>query len=82
MTGPEHYLEAERLLAASMLPVPPRDRPAGDDVRLPDELVAAAQVHATLATCAAQVLSMATSGLYPEPACGEWEEVVRHDRPR
>jgi hypothetical protein len=45
VNGPEHYAEAERLLA---LP----DVGAGDDPRDP-VIVAAAQVHATLALTAA-----------------------------
>jgi hypothetical protein len=48
VNGPEHYAEAERLLA---LP----DVGAGDDPRDP-VIVAAAQVHATLALTAASLL--------------------------
>lgn len=44
MNGPQHYIEAEKLLRAA------RDCKANDDARL---LVALAQVHATLAQAAA-----------------------------
>jgi len=42
MTGPEHYREAERLLAI-----------AGDDYEAQSQIHAEAQIHATLALAAA-----------------------------
>jgi hypothetical protein len=56
MTGPEHYAEAERLLAEGR----PRVIPGYGEVTTTDlnpESVAAAQVHATLALAAATALS-------------------------
>jgi hypothetical protein len=50
MTGPEHYAEAERLLAQAH--VHPRDR-AVPNWLTADELSTEAQVHATLALAAA-----------------------------
>jgi hypothetical protein len=50
-TGPEHYREAERLLSAA------REAGGGPDN---DDLVTAAQAHATLALAAATALSGVT----------------------
>jgi|GraSoiStandDraft_4_1057263.scaffolds.fasta_scaffold861659_2 hypothetical protein len=56
MTGPEHYREAERLLAEEVF----IDRSGAQVHRTYAETVAAAQVHATLAVAAATALG--TSG--------------------
>ncbi len=66
MNGPQHYREAERLLAIPGLG-------AGDDPRDPT-IVACAQVHATLALAAAQAGS--TLGLHGVPSA-EWAEATR-----
>jgi hypothetical protein len=58
MTGPEHYREAERLLAEA--DVPPQQR-AEPGWLTADELVVAAQVHATLALAAATAAGQATA---------------------
>ncbi|MEV0065382.1 hypothetical protein [Amycolatopsis sp. NPDC050768] len=62
MTGPEHYHEAERLVASTSLRNP-----------LPEDAnkLAAAQVHATLALAAATI---DTADLCPSVA---WVEVTR-----
>lgn len=58
MTGPEHYLEAERLLVGAMRHRVDIDGDwkdsefAGEEHRIADALVAEAQVHATLAQAA------------------------------
>ena len=52
MNGAQHYIEAERLLDQAHIPA--RDR-AVPNWLTPDELVAEAQVHATLAGAAATV---------------------------
>lgn len=59
MTGPEHYREAERLIASSYR----------DGELSPEALIAEAQVHATLALAAATALNDNEPGL---PAC-EWK---------
>ncbi|WP_318202911.1 hypothetical protein [Streptomyces sp. SCL15-4] len=58
MTGPEHYREAERLLAMS------RDilRPNDDGHCEADRIIAEAQVHATLALTAATAMQAAVDG--------------------
>lgn len=59
MTGPEHYQEAEYLLAMSVeqrAAILAKDPTAGDPAE-PDRIVALAQVHATLALAAATALS-------------------------
>jgi hypothetical protein len=50
VNGPEHYREAERLLAQSHVPASKRAKTGWCTA---DELVAAAQAHATLALVAA-----------------------------
>lgn len=50
MTGPEHYRAAEQLLAAADTVVRPNDEGHCEA----DRMIAAAQVHATLALAAAQ----------------------------
>lgn len=54
MTGPEHYQEAERLLAQAHIPSRDRAQPGWLTA---DELVAEAAVHATLAQAAAFALA-------------------------
>ncbi|NUQ89598.1 MAG: hypothetical protein HOQ43_14210 [Glycomyces artemisiae] len=58
MNGPEHYAEAERLLAEAH--VPPAQR-AKKGWLTSDELVMAAGVHATLALAAATAAGQATA---------------------
>lgn len=58
MTGPEHYREAERLLAHTEYSVPVRYGAGAECAR---QQLAAAQVHATLANTAAAALSDGTS---------------------
>lgn len=59
MTGPEHYREAERLIAAhtEALQFANANAPDGDSLRkaapMADALLVSAQVHATLALAAA-----------------------------
>lgn len=55
MTGPEHYAEAERLLAGRTLPTNEDDTKTYCVPATADD-VAAAQVHATLALAAATAL--------------------------
>lgn len=57
MTGPEHYREAERLLSGAVT----TDNPF-PHLR-PDELLGAAQVHATLALAAATALGARGDGI-------------------
>ncbi|MFZ4264471.1 hypothetical protein [Streptomyces arboris] len=67
MTGPEHYREAERLIetAADIL------RPHDEGPCEADRVLAAAQVHATLALAAATALNDAEDGM-PQSAYQEW----------
>jgi hypothetical protein len=57
MTGPEHYREAERLLAESRTELRPNDEGHCEA----DRTIAEAQVHATLALAAATALIDETS---------------------
>ncbi|MFJ7067537.1 hypothetical protein [Streptomyces sp. NPDC101115] len=71
MTGPEHYVEAERLLADAST-----DGAEGTYFVRPENL-AAAQVHATLALAAATAMgapveSDGASGMPPRDAHGWW----------
>ncbi|MFD7774317.1 hypothetical protein [Streptomyces sp. NPDC059753] len=71
MTGPEHYTEAEDLLAQV------KDNGYGDGSYTAD-LLAAAQIHATLAHAAAMgapVDGEGDSGLPPRD-CSEWYRVA------
>ncbi|WP_097866531.1 hypothetical protein [Streptomyces sp. rh34] len=63
MTGPEHYREAERLVAESYTILRPHDEGPCEA----DRLLVAAQVHATLALVAAQTAPPAPQ-LETEPA--------------
>lgn len=70
MTGPEHYREADRLLSLEGLG-------AGDDPRDP-VIIAAAQVHATLALAAASAAPQVDRWLGDESRQGHgWTEVTR-----
>lgn len=70
MTGPEHYREAERLLAGKVRPADPElhieewHRPATAGQ------IAVAQVHATLALAAAYALT--------QPVCADTEDGSGH----
>lgn len=76
MTGPGHYREAERLLAAA------NTRLAGNDaewLHTPTrraELRAEAAVHATLAQAAATALVMGDNGQTPLRDYDDWAEVA------
>lgn len=61
MTGPEHYREAERLIEEA-------NHVGHEDPQRGVGIIAAAQVHATLAFAAATV-----TGLNDHPAC-DWDE--------
>ncbi|MCX4827133.1 hypothetical protein OG746_26935 [Streptomyces sp. NBC_01016] len=74
MTGPEHYVEAERLVAEAAV-----DGAEGTRFVRPENL-AAAQVHATLALAAATAMGApmdghGDSGL-PPLDCEEWYRVA------
>ncbi|GAB2731486.1 hypothetical protein [Streptomyces bullii] len=56
MTGPEHYREAERLLAGRTFPADPELRIEERHRPPTAEEIAAAQVHATLALAAATAM--------------------------
>lgn len=75
MTGPDHYREAEELLAQAS-----REflAPDGD----PTTALAAAQVHATLAQAAAsahQAAAMATAHGLQSPALNDWAAATGPD---
>lgn len=71
MTGPDHYREAERLLAGTQRNGPWADG-SGARVEPPSTHdIAKAQVHATLAQAAA------TAMLVDEPVNAGWVEVAR-----
>jgi hypothetical protein len=59
MTGPEHYREAERLVAEADTILRPHDEGPCEA----DRVLAAAQVHATLALAAATALNDAEDGM-------------------
>jgi hypothetical protein len=69
MTGPEHYIEAERLLAESRIPARERATPGW---LTDDELREEANVHATLAVAAATALA-ADPELRPRDLTAWWE---------
>lgn len=70
MNGPQHYKEAERLLAYS----------TGVDGEFAPLIVAQAQVHATLALAAATANESCTCGLYEQHdescAANGWREAT------
>jgi hypothetical protein len=74
VTGPEHYREAERLLAGRMVPADPG---MGGLTSAPptDRELAAAQVHATLALAAATALNDAEVGMSHEDYRA-WKQAV------
>ncbi|WP_432164915.1 hypothetical protein [Streptomyces sp. bgisy031] len=76
MTGPEHYREAEFLLAESRNELRPNDEGHCEA----DRTIAEAQVHATLAHAAATAMGAPVdgegdSGLPPRD-CSEWYRVA------
>lgn len=75
MTGPEHYREAERLLADAR-----HDGPDGVAYLRPEN-IAAAQVHATLALAAATAMNDAQEGL-PVSEWNDWRATVGREVPR
>lgn len=64
MTGPEHYREAERLLTERVFV-----GRYGTEISTFEEIVAAAQVHATLALAAATAID-------PDTQRAEWREAA------
>lgn len=73
MNGPDHYREAERLLAEA------EDRlPYGNlaGVTRPEQLLAEAQVHATLALTAATATHSVDDAIYRD-----WDEALGWDDP-
>ncbi|POG47133.1 hypothetical protein BV881_12405 [Streptomyces sp. ZL-24] len=68
MTGPEHYREAERLIAESYAILRPHDEGPCEA----DRSLAEAQVHATLALAAATALPPGINS----PARGAWVSAV------
>jgi hypothetical protein len=70
MTGPEHYREAERLLAESRTVLRPNDEGPCEA----DRTIAEAQVHATLALTAATAMQAAVDGSEPGMGSAEFSE--------
>ena len=77
MNGPDHYREAERLLADSQANLDcwtDRDPPPGH-VRHAEVLAEQAQVHATLAQCAATIdTARIANGRLALTITSEWDE--------
>jgi hypothetical protein len=71
VTGPEHYVEAERLIADAC---DPSGNPSIDAGTIGMSL-AAAQVHATLALAAATAIQPSTFG-YGQPEYTAWVAVA------
>ncbi|MDX3019917.1 hypothetical protein [Streptomyces acidiscabies] len=69
MTGPEHYREAERLLAAASAST---ETTYGGNNPEADRDIAAAQVHATLALAAATALQGTPTGAMPSTDLTAW----------
>jgi len=72
MTGPEHYREAERLMAHAVTIFDGNDRQhqfAGWEIQQ-------AQIHATLALAAATALVAGDDGRTPLSAYDEWQAVA------
>lgn len=67
-TGPEHYRDAEQLLASAVRHI--TEEP--NDMRLAEVAAWAAQVHATLALAAATALQPAANDDYVAPVLTEW----------
>jgi hypothetical protein len=72
MTGPEHYREAESLLAGRHFPADPDTGDSAYTYPPTAEDIAAAQVHATLALAAATALSEPTRSA-PRATIPEWD---------
>ena len=72
MTGPEHYQEAERMLAGAGCAT--AETAGYVDPVLAGPWLAAAQVHATLALAAATAL--ANNEWMPDPDLGAWKEAA------
>lgn len=70
-SGPQHYLEAERLIGLV------EAGESSDTMLAADELLMAAQVHATLALAAATAL--ANTGEMFVPDCEAWERAASVD---
>ncbi|WP_086710277.1 hypothetical protein [Streptomyces antimycoticus] len=71
MTGPEHYREAERLLAVAA--EDSNTTFEGHNLEA-DRTIAEAQVHATLALAAATAMQAAVDGSEPGMGSGEFHE--------
>ena len=74
MTGPEHYREAEHILAGVTL----GEHPDGAPIFRHDEpeMFKAAQVHATLALAAATALGGSTEHGLPTPDWQAWYDAA------
>lgn len=72
MTGPEHYREAERLLAESQTITRPHEEGHCEA----DRSIAEAQVHATLALAAATALSATKTGAMPGLDFEDWRNTA------
>ncbi|MFD8866070.1 hypothetical protein ACFV1F_17125 [Streptomyces sp. NPDC059590] len=70
MTGPEHYREAERLLAESRTELRPNDEGHCEA----DRTIAEAQAHAMLALAAATAMQAAVDGSEPGMGSAEFHE--------
>lgn len=76
MTGPEHYREAEQLLAST--------RRISDLSQTPYHMeddaatIAAAQAHATLALASASALGTVAHFMGDDPAVTDWGRVIGH----
>lgn len=71
MTGPEHYREAERLLAEAF---------DDSETASAKEILAEAQVHATLALAAATALNVASGSAMPDPDWLAWRDAASMTR--
>lgn len=74
MNGTEHYQEAERLLEYATTPPDERDFTARSA-----ELIAAAQVHATLALAAATALRTTDKYIGDSQEITDWGHIVQPD---
>lgn len=73
MTGPEHYREAERLLAESRAELRPNDEGHCEA----DRTIAEAQVHALLALTAATAMQAPVDGSEPGMGSAEYSAWYR-----
>lgn len=77
MTGPEHYAEAERLLALAAREVSQNMESTTGERKA--DVLAAAQVHATLAQTAA--IALQTAALPPDGnTAGQWRSTIAAPR--